>query len=355
MQAQTSAPATNQIPNGMPAFDDSLAASEDLLIEFFDFFDRTVEDVYAYIKHRTRAPELAEDITLKLYFSLLQRRRFFWWRKRADQSQIFTMADKAIGSAMQWQEAASGDAYAREIARSMPGSTDEEKLSASQTLLKAFRNISQREQKMAIILFFLRWPIKKVCEIYDADKKSVEDSHSALIHKLSTELKGESLLQENTMSSILDRVRCVPIDESKKAELRVAILNKFRTAQLSSLRYVMPVAAILLLVTTGVSGIGYVSVSPLSAQKQVRTMAAAETLLLQTQKDTLNILAHAEEVSTGVASTYAKREVANIALDLAAPAIDEQIELEYEIYNSIKDMGRKAVSGIIKGIVALLQ
>ena len=189
MPTQAPAPATNQIPNGMPAFDDSLAASEDLLIEFFDFFDRTVDDVYAYIKHRTRVPEVAEDITLKLYFSLLQRRRFFWWRKRADQSQIFTMADKAIGGGMQWQEAASGDAYAKEIARSMPGDTDEEKLIASQALLKAFRNMSQREQKMAIILFFLKWPLKKVCEVYDADKRSVEDSRSGLLYKLFDELK----------------------------------------------------------------------------------------------------------------------------------------------------------------------
>ena len=80
-----------------PAVDDAVAISEDLLFEFFDFFDHSIDDVYAYIVHRTRVPEIAEDITLKLYFSLLQRQRFFWWRSRINLPELFLMADKAIG------------------------------------------------------------------------------------------------------------------------------------------------------------------------------------------------------------------------------------------------------------------
>ena len=346
MQTQTPEPATMQGTNGMPAFDDALAASEDLLIEFFDFFDHTIGDVYAYIKHLTRAPEIAEDITLKLYFSLLQRRRFFWWRKQADKSQIFTMADKAIGNAIKWQEAASGDAYLREISRTMPGGTEEEKMDAGREFLHVFRNLSLKEQKMAIILFFLRWPKKRVCKVFDAEWNAVEGAHKSLLSQFEG-VSGEK---------ILDNIHCVPISEAKKAEMRIAILNKFRTAQLSSLRYVMPVASILLLVTTFVSGVGYLAVDPVSSGAQVRKMAAAETLLLQTQKDTLNILAHAEQKSRGVAQTYARQEMANIALDLAGPAIDAQIELEYEVYTTLKNMSaRAAVSAIFRSLVSLLQ
>ncbi|MBT3834882.1 hypothetical protein HOF56_01405 [Candidatus Peribacteria bacterium] len=88
---------TNQAPN--PAVErDDLEESEDMLFDFFDFFDKTVDDLYAYVINRIEEEQVAEDTVADLYFSLIQRRRFFWWRKVVQISTLLLIADKKIRS-----------------------------------------------------------------------------------------------------------------------------------------------------------------------------------------------------------------------------------------------------------------
>ena len=87
----------NKAPVSAPSRDD-MEESEDMLFDFFDFFDRTASDLYAYVINRIGEEKTTEDIVADLYFSLMQRRRFFWWRKVVQISTLLLIADKKIRS-----------------------------------------------------------------------------------------------------------------------------------------------------------------------------------------------------------------------------------------------------------------
>ena len=318
--------------------DDTLAASEDLLFEFFDFFDKTVDDVYSYIEHRTRVPEIAEDITLKLYFSLLQRQRLFWWRNSTQLPDLFSLADKSIAGVVQWQEAANGDAYGREIARYMPGKTEEEMVERAQLLLRALKKLPLREQKMAVIRFFLRWPAAKTAALFSMKKDIVEKAYEITLHHFISQLESEPAFRELSVEKVLKRIHCRTLSESEKAEMRLAILEKFRAAQMSSLRYVMPVAALLLVATSVTGGLGLSVVAPISAQSGIRTVAAAEILLLEEKRDIRDTLDSAEQKSRALAAAFAERDLAFMSIDLAKPAIKQQLELEENVHETIEKL-----------------
>src|SRR3989344_2597749 len=320
------------------AADDTLAASEDLLFEFFDFFDRTVDDVYSYIKHRTRVPEIAEDITLKLYFSLLQRQRFFWWRNATQLPDLFSLADKSIAGVVQWQEAANGNEYMKEIARYMPGENEEEMMERTGLLLRALKRLPLREQKMAVIRFFLQWPAAKTAELFSMKKDIVEKAYEITLHHFISQLESEPAFRELSVEKVLKRIHCRRLSETEKAEMRLAILEKFRAAQMSSLRYVMPVAALLLVATSLTGGLGLSVVAPVSAQSGIRTVAAAEILLLDEKRDIRNTLDSAERKSRALAAAFAERDLAYISIDLAKPVIKQQLELEENVYTTIEKL-----------------
>lgn len=336
-----------------PAADDAIAASEDLLLEFFDFFDRSVNDVFGYIQHRTRMPEIAEEITLELYFSLLQRHRFFWWRNVIDLPTIFSMADKAIAKTAQWQQAASGMAYVRAIAEDMPGSQLEERMERARLVLNTLEQLPLQEQKVAIIRFFLRWSPAQAAAAFKMNKDAVKAAYERVLTLCTNQLNANALFHDVRADQALCAIKSVPLDPAKKAAMRVAILEKFRTAQLSSLRYVMPVAALLLVVTTATSGIGYVAVEPLSAQKSIRTAAAAESLLLDDERTLVASLSRAEQTSRSLAASFAERDIANIALDLTGPAIDEQVALEYDVYTTLRSFSTQALFSLRRAIPSM--
>jgi len=325
------------------AADDTLAASEDLLFEFFDFFDRTVDDVYSYIKHRTRVPEIAEDITLKLYFSLLQRQRFFWWRNATQLPDLFSLADKSIAGVVQWQEAANGNEYMKEIARYMPGENEEEMMERTGLLLRALKRLPLREQKMAVIRFFLRWPAAKTAELFSMKKDIVEKAYEITLHHFIAQLESESSFKELSVENVLKRIHCGTLSESDKAKMRLIILEKFRAAQMSSLRYVMPVAAFLLVATSITGGIGYGTVNPVSAQSGIRTVAAAQVLLLGEKQDVRDTILSAEKKSRALAAAFVEKDLAHISIDLAKPAVKQQVELEQNVYSTIEKLKKESL------------
>lgn len=339
-----SSPAPHTAPRGTkPAMDDSVAASEDLLFDFFDFFDRTIDDVYSYIEHRTRVRETAEDITLTLYFSLLQRQRFFWWRSRLNLPELFAMADKAIAGVVQWQEAAGGDFYAREIARTLPGSAPEEMLERANLILRALRKLPLREQKMAVIRFFLKWPVRKTAIAFNLRTEVVEKAYEITLHHFIEQLEKEDAFREMSVEQTLNRIHGRALTPEEKAMLRVAILEKFRAAQMSSLRYVMPVAAFLLVATTLIGGTaGTLMIEPLSAGRGVRSVAAANVLLLSEERGLRDAIARVDEKSHGVAAAFAEKDLALLSMNILPFAITQQLTTEERMYDTIRNLQRQS-------------
>lgn len=356
MFPHSSAPAPETLPQETrPAADDSVAASEDLLFDFFDFFDRTIDDVFSYVEHRTRVRETAEDITLKLYFSLLQRQRFFWWRSKLNLPELFSMADKAIAGVVQWQEAAAGDSYVREIARTMPGNTEEEMLERANLILKALRKLPLREQKMAVIRFFLRWSTRKTAAAFALRTEVVEKAYEITLHHFIAQLEKEEAFRELSVEQTLSRIHPKMLSPEEKAKFRVAILEKFRAAQMSSLRYVMPVATFLLVATTVAGGAGTFFTDPLTAGKGVRTVAAAQVLLLSEKRDLRDTIIQAEERSHALAATFAEKDLAMLSMNLLPPAIRQQLATETEVYKTIRDLQRQTfLSQAVKTLASIL-
>ena len=339
-----------------PAVDDAVAISEDLLFEFFDFFDHSIDDVYAYIVHRTRVPEIAEDITLKLYFSLLQRQRFFWWRSRINLPELFLMADKAIAGVVRWREAAGGDSYPQDLARSMRGSNQEEKTERAKLILRALKKLPLKEQKTAVILFFLKWSTAKTAGSFGMKQELVEKAFETTLHHFIEQLENEPSFKELSVGVVLKRIHTGGLSEAKKASLRVAILEKFRTAQMSSLRYVMPIAVLLFAVTSAWGSLGVALEHNLSTGGAIRTMAAAEVLLLQQGHEFHETLRSADEKSHAIAAAFAGRDLAHISLDLTRPAIDQELTLEGEVYTLLELMKKQSgISQIIHTLIASLQ
>ena len=356
MFPHSSVPAPHTAPQGTrPSADDSVAASEDLLFDFFDFFDRTIDDVFSYVEHRTRVRESAEDITLKLYFSLLQRQRFFWWRSKLNLPELFAMADTAIAGVVQWQEAAGGDLYAREIARTMPGNTEEEMLERANLILKALRKLPLREQKMAVIRFFLKWSTHKTAAAFALRTEVVEKAYEITLHHFIEQLEREEAFRELSVEQTLGRIHPKMLSPEEKAKFRVAILEKFRAAQMSSLRYVMPVAAFLLVATTVAGGAGTLITDPLSAGKGIRTVAAAQVLLLSEKRDLRDTIIQAEETSHALAATFAEKDLALLSVNLLPPAIRQQLATETKVYRTIRDLQRQTIlSNTIHSLVSFL-
>lgn len=252
------------------------------------------------------------------------------------------MADKAIAGVMQWQEAAGGDEYIHRIARYMPGESEEEMMERAQLILRAVRKLPLREQKMAVIRFFLKWPAKKTAASFAMSREIVEKAYEITLHHFISQLEREPAFQDLSVEGVLKRIYCDALPESKKAEMRVAILEKFRAAQMSSLRYVMPVAALLLVFTSVAGGTGFMTVDPVSAHKSIRTVAAAQVLLLEEKRSILDTLINAEQKSRAIAAAFAEKDLAHISIDLAGPAIDQELILEQDVYSTIVELKEKS-------------
>lgn len=328
-------------PGGAPQSGDHLAGySVDELYDFFDFFDKTVEDVYAYVLHCTRVPELASDITLNIYFALMQRRKFFWWKNVVQISTVLALADKEIASMRKWEEEATGSSYLEELLRCSGQKMTTEQM---RFFLHALRALPIREQRMATLFFFLHWSAKKTASVIGRDAQTVEREYAAIGNAVSAELLRETAFQGMNVRQMLSLLRCSPVEESKKTALRLALLDRCRAAQVSSMRYLIPVASFLI-VTTTLVGFSTMFLTPLSAKSTLEQIAAVEVLLLDRERTDRDTLLAAEEHLRGMGLYYAQRDLALVTMDLAPYAVEKQRKQDQEISDSLRKLGMTSLT-----------
>lgn len=305
--------------------------SVDELYDFFDFFDKSVGDVYAYILHCTRVPELAQDIVLSVYFSLLQRRRVYFWKNVVQLSTLLALADKAIGSMQKWEgEAMGSSSYLEELLRCSWDGKEKGTLERMHLLFQTLKKFPLREQKLVVIQFFLRWPAGKTASILGKTKQSVEREYAAVEQLLVSELQKEAAFQGVYVHDVLRSLHCPPLPEDRKTSIRMTLLERCRSAQLSSLRFAVPIAASSALV--GCVLIFAVLLTPsLPAKGTLRQIAAVEVLLLAQERETLNTLLEAEETLRGITAHYAGRELAYIGVRLAPQAMTKELDQQNTI------------------------
>jgi DNA-directed RNA polymerase specialized sigma24 family protein len=334
-QSRSRGPAGSQI-------DDSIAASDDLLFDFFDFFDTSIDEVYAYVLHRTRVPELAEDITLNVYFSLLQRRRFFWWRNIADISTLLPIADKAIAAMPRWEEDTTGHVYLDVLKKHIPDGIEEAAIHKLQLLLRSIKSLPIAEQKIAVMCIFLHWPAEKAARILEKSKQNIEKAYEAVTHQLIGILGKEIAFQESSVEKFFESIHCPIMEKSQKAALRVAILEKYRSAQMSNVRFVVPAIAMMLFFTlSGYTAYSTYMLPSVSAFESKRQIAAARVLLLDRELHYRDVLSQTEADIQGLAAYFAEKDLARINVDLAPSALAQQVKLEQEVGFVLRRMGEK--------------
>jgi len=291
--------------------------SVDELYDFFDFFDHSVEDVYAYILHRTRAPAKVEEMTLDVFTALLQRRKFFFWKSPAHLSTALGLADKAI-AALPPPVEAEETAYFQELLRCRGGKDQENAEKQMRTFLTAFRSLPLREQRMAVLQFFLHWDTSKTAGITHQPKESIATEYTAIKDLLCNALLKDSAVTEKSACEMLTVFFCPVLRETKKKSLRMTLLERCQAAPQSSLRFALPVGAMLLVFST----IGATFFTPsLSGQSAIRSIAAAEVLLMDHERQYEKTLTEVESDLKGIAAHYGGKEVASVSVDLAPKAV----------------------------------
>jgi DNA-directed RNA polymerase specialized sigma24 family protein len=349
-QAPADPPPANQLDKKQAtSLGDSIAASEDLLFDFFDFFDKTIDDVYWYILHRTRVPELAEDITLSVYFSLLQRRRFFWWRNIVQLPTLLSLADKAIASMRKWEEESTGYSYIEELMKCIRDGTEKDTIEKTRLVLQALKNLPLKQHKMAILRFFLNWDAAKSAKALGKKKDAFEKEYEAMLHQLVGLLGDENIFSNTSIEKFLQSIVCPGIEEEKKASLRVALLEKYRSAQMNSVSYAMPIASLLIVCSTFMGCFAIFStvfVEPISAHGTSKQFAALEVLLTDSQITYQNVLIDAEAELKSLTAASAEHDLADMSIDLAYIALRRQLEIEQEVGTIIDDIRTRALSHI---------
>ena len=341
MTPETASPTALPGIPGSPVHE-SPSYSTDELFDFFDFFDKTVEDVYAYILHCTRVAGLAADITLSVYFSLLQRRRFFWWKNIIQLSTVLALADKAIASMRAWEEEATGHDYIEALLRCMPEEQGTQTVEQMRLLFHALKQLPLREQRMAVLALFLHWPAEKTALVTGREKENIRKEYEAIMEILIATLGKESMFQNTNIRQLLEKIHCPVLPETKKASLRVALLERCRAAQMSSLRFALPIAS-LLIVASGVVGcillVSTFLVEPLSLRAPLEEIAAVEVLLLDQEVAVRDAFLASERHLRSIAAEQALPDVARISLRLAPLAAREQLSQEKVLEAILEKLG----------------
>lgn len=338
---------TNVSPSSSASHTDPSSYSVDELYAFFDFFDKTVEDVYTYILHRTRAPEKTEEITLDVYYTLLKRQKFFWWKSATQLSTAFALADKAIESMPPWKEAAEGGRYLQELIRCVPKGGEEHEHAAErmQVIFRVLRKLPLREQRMAVLHVFLHWPAAKTAKIVGRSRESIQKEYDDIMILLCNELQKEPSLAEKDVCAVLNILFCPVLRESKKRSMRLELLERCRTSPLSSMRFALPIGALVLFLSVlGTS----VIVPALPATASVRTLAAAEVLLLQQEIEYRNVFAEAEEDLRGMAAHFAEKELADLSTALAPKATKQHLDQDREVRTILEKLKAKPLQALIQ-------
>lgn len=313
------------------------------LAEFIEFFEKTVDEIYAYILHCTRVPDAAAELTLTVYFALLQRRRFFWWRTSASMAMVLALADKEMAALPAWQEQATGYGYAEELLRCVQGSAERQRM---RHLLQGLRKLPVRQQRLAVLRFFLRWNTTKIAAVFGKTKDLVEKEVEQIGALLCEELKAEErkdlggLPAPEEACGVLTLIRCPALPPDRKSAFRMALLERCQTMPMSSMRFAVPMGAAVLVLSIFLATFLF---PPPTARSTFEQIAAIEVLLLGQEMEARNAFVAAEQDLRGIAAFYAQEDALRISLRLAPLAAAAQVEEEKKITEILKLLGESAL------------
>ncbi|MEK7136707.1 MAG: hypothetical protein AAB853_00310 [Patescibacteria group bacterium] len=293
----------------------------DELYDFFDFFDATIDDVYAYVLHCSRAPDAAAAMTLDVYLSLLQRRRFFFWKQSAKLATVLALADRLIASGGRWREDTESGAYALELSQCLPAGQTEN-MESLRVLQRVLRALSFREQRMAILSCFLGFPPSRTAQLLGADKAMIEREYDEVQKKLDRALQSNFLFRGRDARQFLGTMRAPSLSTEKKRAMRQMILERSRAGRGSSIRFALPVAMVLFITASTLS---LVLIPPVSITGTRQRIAAAEVLLLSEEDDLERNLKDVERSVQTISASYVEKELADIAVNVAPYAVRKQV------------------------------
>lgn len=319
----------------------------DELYDFFDFFDATVDDVYAYILHCTRVPDATDALTMEVYLSLLQRRRFFYWKQSAKLATALALADRFIASGKRWREDAESMAYTLALRQCLPSGKEGEERRA-QVLQSALRSLPFRAQRMTVLACFLRFPASRTALLMGAQREEIEREYAGVLGMIGEKLKADASFRDIEPGEYLKSLHCPPLPEDQKRSMRHLLLARSQSGRGMSIRFALPLAVMFLFMS---SVLGLSIVPPLSAAGTAQRIAAAEVLLLGEELAIERNLTEAERGVRSIAASYAERELADIAINLAPYAVRKQVTQDVTVRRLLKEWeeaGRPLVSALEK-------
>jgi DNA-directed RNA polymerase specialized sigma24 family protein len=309
------------------------------LAGFVDFFEKTVDTVYAYILHGTRVPDAAAELTLNVYFSLLQRQRFLWWRTNTSLAMILAIADREMAGLPAWQEQATGYGYIEELLHCVQGTAERQRM---RHLLQGLRKLPVREQRLAILTFFLHWSAEKIAMVFGKKTPQMEKEVEQLAALLCEQLKVEERKDRGGMPvpeevcGVLSVIRCPELPTERKNAFRMALLERCQTMPMSSMRFAIPLGAAVFLLGIFISTFLF---PRLSARGTFERIAAVEVLLLSQEIEARNTFVAAEQDLRGIAASSAQGDVLRMSLRLAPLAAAEQLQEEVALGEILKKLG----------------
>jgi DNA-directed RNA polymerase specialized sigma24 family protein len=319
----------------------------DALYDLYDFFDQTVDDVTAYLLHRTGEPKVVHDLALDVYGQVFQRWRSLSWGKQATLQTLLGFADQVIASARIVREAELSPAYLEVVRKSLVPEVGSVALEQLQILFRLLHGLSDRDQKLATFSFFLHWSSEKIAPLLGIAAETVEQDRGTITEYLAQQLQTQSPWQGQDVRAFLASFRPTSLPEDERTALRIALLERYREKQTTLLRLLLQMAVILL-VMNGLAG-GAIATSvflvpPQTLGGPLHELAAAEVLLSHRELQYLHTLRAAERELQGIASHYAERDIAAISLELASLALREQLSEQQEVNGILEEFGARLVA-----------
>lgn len=313
------------------------------LPEFIDFFEKTVDEIHAYILHCTRVPDAAEEMTLAVYFALLQRRRFFWWRTGASMTMLLALADREMAALPTWQEQATGQGYVEELLRCVQSDAERRRM---RRLLQELRKLPVREQRLAVLHFFLRWNATNIAAVCGKTKDLLERELEQIGALLCEGLKAEErkdaggLPASEEVCGILMLIRRPELSADRRNAFRMALLERCQTMPMSSMRFAVPAGVMVLALGIFLAAFLF---PPPTTRGTFEQIAAIEVLLLSQEVEARNTFVAAERDLRGIAAFHAQGDALRLSLRLAPLAAAAQLEEEEKLGAILKMFGESAL------------
>ena len=311
--------------------------SEDSLSDFFDFFDYTVDQIHAYILHRTHMPDVSMEITMNVYFLLLRRRRFFWWRNVTDISILMPVVEKVIAHMPKWRGEILSESYIEELRQCVPNDNVETNLQKLEEVVQAIKGLPVKEQRIAIMCFFLHWKPAYVAEILGKNVSAIEKTYEAILNQLIDILGEKDVFHKINVHKFLEQISCPSLESDFKSDICTSIMEKDRAGQMSNIRLLAPVVAALLIVSSAFVGSAFI-IEPQSLDESITQIAAAQVIILSEPMESLKTLRIVEENIQSITAYAVEKQISAMSVELASFALKEQLRQRKEVNKILEDM-----------------